>query len=732
MKRVVVSFALILLVAAVPVVTQEREDRALLSWDQMRAIINEVSGERAMHVVLEATPYARIRTKAELEKGPYRETEVMARLAREYGFSDVQIETPEAPSTPSTPGMGGGSVWSPTQAELWLVAQKTEKLYDAFDVAVAVSSNSESGDVTAELVDVGIGSRPDDYAGKDVAGKIVLGNASPNVLQRLGVFERGAAGVIGYASSHGDQDVDQLGSSSVSVNAPSGKKPGFGWSISTRLGEQLAKRLARGEKLKVRSIIKAATYPARQEWVSARIPGDGSSTQAIVVTGHLFEGVTKQGANDDMSGCAVSLEFGRALIRLIADGGLPRPRRDIYFIWVPEISGSRAWLNKHADIKARLIADLNFDMEAIGLARSGSYWTMVRTPDTLPSFVNDVAENFMRVVAEVNRERLHYRGTGYGPALPVWAPRGSRDPFYISVDRYYGASDHIVFIGERIPAVMFITWPDLWYHTSEDAPDKLDSTQFKRVGVVGAAAAAAIAIAGDEMALRIAAESLGNGTSRVGQAQKKGLAYLADLTDPAGFPEAYKEAANAVRHQVSVEKDTVRSAGILTANPAAADKKLAPLVSSLDQRAKALQAEVAEFAKLRAEQLRVPFVEPAPSDLELKATRLVPEAVGGAQAAFGMGMGQRGGQRPGQPPPDPERAALFAAMRKIPGTISAEIAPLVAQKKTVLEIRDFISGEFEPVPLADVIAYFEAAQKLGAVKLTEKAEAPKKAAPKKK
>lgn len=32
---------------------QEREDRTLLNWDQMRAIINEASGERAMHHVQE-------------------------------------------------------------------------------------------------------------------------------------------------------------------------------------------------------------------------------------------------------------------------------------------------------------------------------------------------------------------------------------------------------------------------------------------------------------------------------------------------------------------------------------------------------------------------------------------------------------------------------------------------------------------------------------------------------
>ncbi len=717
MKKLLVAVAVLLVVAAVPVINQEREDRTLLSWDQMRSIINEVSGERALQVVLEATPYPRVRSKTELEKGPYRETEVMARFAKEAGFSDAQIEI-----FPSTGGMGGGSAWSPSQAELWLVSPQVEKLHDALDVVVAVASGSDSGDVTADLVDVGIGDRPEHYAGKNVAGKVVLGNTSPGALQRMAVFERGAVGVIGYSSSHGDQDFDQIGSSSVSGNAPAGKKPGFGWSVSTRTAHLLSKRLGRGEALKIRSVIKAATYPARQEAVWARIPGDGTSTQAVVVTGHLYEGITKQGANDDMSGCAVSLEFGRAIIRLVAEGKLPKPKRDIYFLWVPEISGSRAWLASHPDVKARLIANLNFDMEAISLTRSGSYWTMVRTPDTLPTFLNDVGENITRVVAEINRERIHFRGTGYGPALPVWAMRGSRDPFYIAIDRNYGASDHVVFLGERIPALMWITWPDLWYHTSEDTPDKLDSTQFKRVGVVGAAAAMAIATADDAMALRIAAESLGNGTSRVGQAQKKGLTYLTDLADPAGLAAAYKEAKNAVRHQVGVEKAVIGSAAVLMAVPAEGSKKLAPLTATIDLRAAALQGEVTAFARLKAEQLKVAFAEPAPTELEAKAARLVPEPVGGAQA--GGGGGQRGAQA--GPPPTPEQAALIAAVRKVPGDMAGELNVLVGQKKTVLEIRDFISGEFYPVPLEDVMAYFDARQKLGTIKLTEKPEEPTK------
>ena len=88
--------------AALP--AQEREDRTLLSSEQMRAIINEASGERAMHHVLELVPYQRVRPVSEYQ-GHLRESEVMARFAKDYGYSNVQIETfPQIPSIQSWRG----------------------------------------------------------------------------------------------------------------------------------------------------------------------------------------------------------------------------------------------------------------------------------------------------------------------------------------------------------------------------------------------------------------------------------------------------------------------------------------------------------------------------------------------------------------------------------------------------------------------------------------------------
>ncbi len=57
--------------------------------------------------------------------------------------------------------------------------------------------------------------------------------------------------------------------------------------------------------------------------------------------------------------------------------------------------------------------------------------------------------------------------------------------------------------------------------------------------------------------------------------------------------------------------------------------------------------------------------------------------------------------------------------------MTAELGALLGQKKTALEIRDFLSGEFEPVPLEDVMGYLRAQEAAGAVKLTVQPEAKK-------
>src|SRR6478736_4154448 len=175
---------------------QEREDRTLLTPEQMRAIINEASGERAMHHVLELVPYQRVRPVSEYS-GNLRESEVMARFAKEYGYSNVRVETfPQA-----------GQIYQATVGELWTTTPESRKLYDIHDVALALGQGTPTGDVSGELVDIGAG-RPQDLEGKDLTGKVVLSSSGLTAFTQAA--QRGAVGIIGYTALRPNDYPDQI------------------------------------------------------------------------------------------------------------------------------------------------------------------------------------------------------------------------------------------------------------------------------------------------------------------------------------------------------------------------------------------------------------------------------------------------------------------------------------------------------------------------------------------
>ena len=717
------------LAGAGAIVAQEREDRTLVTQAQMTAIINEASGERAMHTVLELVPYQRVRSPEEYQ-GHFQESNVMARLAREYGFSNVTIES-----------FAEGQAWQPTVGELWMTTPKSVKLYDIHDIALSLASLGSNADVTGELVDVGAG-RAQDFDGKDVNGRFVLVSTGLGGAYTQAV-QRGAIGAIAVSAIGAQRTFDFPDEIvSTTVNAQPGTAA---WAVSPNSHRELQRLLNAGQKVTIRSITKSVQVPTRSEIVHAEIPGDGSTTQEVAIGGHLYEGVIKQGANDDNSGCALTLEIGRAYLKLIEEGRLPRPKRTINFQWLAEISGTNAWLNAHPEKAKNIIGDLNFDMEGIRLTDSRSYWILQRTPDTFPSYLNDIAQSMMEYVAEVSRERVRYRANGYAPVQPIESPNGSSDAFYIKIDKHYGSSDHVTYMQHGIPAVMFITWPDMWYHSSQDTPDKQDPTQYKRAAVVGTGALAALASGTDEMAARILNENIGRGLARMGESHTKALGYMADAIGTATLVPAYKEALVAIKHQAAVEKGVARSASVLWANVEDGKKKVALFEPLIDRRAAALVEEVKAAYQIQAAQRGVPAAEPTQTAVEREAASLIAEAVAGG----GRGRGSAGGaQAPansagrGVPPagtPPAGRGAAPAGVAQggrgaaaaspagtaasspaptLPQEMNAELNILLGQRKTVLEIRDFLSGEFTPLPLADLMAVLRAREAAGTIRLT--------------
>ena len=695
-KRVVLTgIAVLATAASLALHAQEREDRTLLTQQQMTAIINEVSGERAMHHVLDLVPYQFVRPPAEYQ-GHFREAEAMARMAKEYGFSNVKIE--DYPT---------GQTYQPTVGELWTTGPKSIKIYDVHDVPEALASTNANGDISGDLISVGQGTAAD-FEGKDVKGKFVL-SLAPSGLAAIyaRAVQAGAIGVVGISAiGAGDRAVDYP--TEVVWTTVTAQPGTVAWGVSPKVARQLETQLNRGGKVTMRSITKSEQVPNKQELVHAEIPGDGSTTQEVAIGGHLFEAYIKQGANDDSSGCALTLEIGRAYLKLIAEGKLPRPKRTINFQWVQEISGTNAWFNAHPEKQKVIIGDLNFDMEALRLSQSRSFWILQRTPDTFPSYINDIAQSPMEYIADISRERVRFRGTGYGASQPVESPNGSTDAFYIKVDKHYGSSDHVTYMQHGIPAVMFITWPDMWYHSSQDTPDKQDPTQYKRAAAVGTASLAALANGSDEMAARILNENIGRGLARMGESHTKGLGYMADATDAASLTDAYKEAKITILHQAEVEKGVVGSANVLWTDAAKGKTNTATFAPLIDKRAAELLDEVKAAYQLQAMQRGFPATEPVATAEEKAASMLV---VQGVQRG---GPGGPGGGRRGGPPTGPQ----------LPQEMNAEFQLLLPQGKTALQIRDFLSGEFTPLPMADLMAVLHARETSGAVKLVPKAEEP--------
>ena len=335
---------------------QEQADpRTLIPSQTLNAIAQRVSGAQAHNHVLEMCPYERNRPAEEYTSGTYRESAYAEAKAKEYGFSDVHIERFPL----------GSKQWDGEMAELWVTEPGPAQLISRYrDMPTTLATGSRSGDVTAELVYAGRGDTADDYKGRDVKGKIVLVSGPVGAAHNLAVRQFGAEGVVSYFNAPASRSIVPIrwdGAASTRGPIPT---PGRRGASSCRCawGSICSSRLERHQKVKVHAIVKAAEYDAPMNVVVATIPGDGSTNEEFHFTAHLFEGIAKQGANDNCGGPATQLEAGRAWIEMIKDGTLPKPKRTVRFLWVPEITGTRAYLQKHPELGQHVVASISTDM----------------------------------------------------------------------------------------------------------------------------------------------------------------------------------------------------------------------------------------------------------------------------------------------------------------------------------------------------------------------------------
>jgi aminopeptidase YwaD len=585
----------------------------LLPPDVMDEIIGESSGETAWNTIMETGGYNKDR-QAEEYAGTFYETQYIYDRLVAYGLPGAEIAR-----------FPGGEVWDGMKGELWEVAPLRQKLASFQDMTAMLASGSNNADVTAELVWVGFGTADElDRAG--VAGKIVVTEGSMGTVHQLACTERGALGVVVISNSRPHFDPLQIPWSGVGSRRGGDQAANkFGFFIPPREAEVLKRRLLAGHEITVHAEVEATTRSYDLEDPVAYIQGTDPNAGEVILSAHLFEGYTKQGANDNKSGSAGILEVARTLHKLIEEGRIPRPRRTIRFLWGPEYSGTGPWVVANKDIMERTLANINMDMVGEWLSLNKGYMTLVRTSYGHPHFVNDVMENAFRFVGESNRERLQNRSGFNKVPRRIVAPTGADEPFNYSIETHYGASDHMVFNdwGVGVPGIMMIAWPDQWYHTSGDRIDKSDPTQMKRIAIIGAAGAYTIASADDDMAVRLAGEIASNATRRLGHQFMMGLERLNNATAD-NLLAQYQWAMAHVEASVINEKATLATVLQLAEDADRVGSYVAEMQEMIDQLGEGHLGALETHMGAAATRLNTQPVRIRQTDLERRASRSIP------------------------------------------------------------------------------------------------------------
>lgn len=611
MNKLFISLCAVLLISSTSS-AQNSVPRSLLPRRIVYELIGEASGERAMNHIIEMAGYIHDRPASEYT-GYFFETEYIVNKLKEYGLEDVVVNK-----------YPGGTTWDGVRATLWEVSPGISKLADYQELPAVLASGSSNADVTAELVWVGEG-RQEDIEKAGVSGKIVVTSGSIAMVNAL-ASAKGALGVISFNSPRPSEVPLAIPITGIGSRRGSEGSGTFGFFLPPREGEILRSRLLAREKITVHAVVEVQNLPYELEVPSCIIKGTDPAAGEIIFSAHLFEGFVKMGANDNISGSAAILEIARMLNTMINDGRLERPKRTIRFIWVPEFSGTGPWVNENKELMQKTLCNINLDMVGLWLKKSNSFLCLHRTTYGNPHYINDVMENYFHFVGLGNREGLAISPGREGFIRRIVAPTGSDDPFYYAIDDHYGASDHEVFNdwGVQVPGVMMITWPDLYYHTSQDVADKCDPTQLKRVCFIGVAAAYTIASAGDETAMKIAADVAGNSQARIGKQLQRAIDQL-DMAKSDNFENLYKLTKSYIEAAIINEKATIETVQELAPTSATLKAGIAKLIASVDATGKATLAVFDSYAGTKALSLGIASTSFKPTETETRAKTIVPK-----------------------------------------------------------------------------------------------------------
>jgi hypothetical protein len=636
MKRILSLTALAALCLGIlpPRLVCRAQTTPFLSDEEIRMLSNEISGDRAFEHIRWLTHWHR---DSGME-GFFKARDYVMQAARDAGLEEVRFveQTLDGPN------------YTARSAELWMTEPVELKLADIAEHAVYLADGSRSADVTADLVFIGEGTE-EEMKGLDVRGKIVLTSGPPYRAVANAVVKGGAVGVVTYQTSEGRSPLDfpdQIAWSRIDPNEPAGKGT-FAFVLPPRKGDTLRRilgttdaqdffatgKVTKGGRVVVRAKVNTelGTAPGRTGFVEAVVRGTRPDAQQIVLTAHLQE---EQGsANDDGSGCANLLELARVFNKLIKEGKMKRPQRDLRFWWTDEISSEYQLFSKHPEEVRKILANVHQDMTGANQAMGSRVQHLIFAPHSRTSYLDALFESVGTYLIHTNNPYLAASRQGGLPrpfTRPLYSTRGTRQGYNARFVPYFGSSDHLVFVegAVGIPAVALINWDDPYIHSSDDDLFQIDQTQLRRNNFLIGAMAYFLANADDARVPLLVAEVYAQGRKRMANDLQ---AALAVLRDSASEPDRGWKRASAIVEQGALrEQRALESIRVFAGN----NQEAARLVGESARAPADANAATSELAALYRRLYRSEPPRAALTEAEAAASRKVPSNVASLEEYF--------------------------------------------------------------------------------------------------
>ncbi|MHB9144562.1 MAG: DUF4910 domain-containing protein [Symbiobacteriia bacterium] len=664
----------------------------------LRTIRGELSGQLALANVAEIVQHHRI-------PGYKGQRDAVLACTQILTGNGVQAEAVSYPADGKTMFWAEQTAqgWECDAAELWVVSPEKERrrIANFREMPISImqgSAPTPPGGVEADLVVVARPEEEASYEGLDLAGKMVLVGTCDMIRAReLAVEKYGAIGIVTdrmpeWVPVRGRMDLPD----SVHWNGfhwTGHEKRCFGFAVSPRTGDWLRKLENPRLFAKVESRFTASTFMN----VEAFIPGQaGEPAEEIVVIAHLCH--PKPSANDNASGSGTAMEVARTLQKLIDEGQLPRPKRGIRFLLVPEFLGTYAYLSTHADRIPGMLAGINLDMVGENQELCGSALQVERPSQAVPGYVGDLTAMILHALAD---DASNFFGTAKY-AL-----------FRHTVTSFSGGSDHWILSDPTVgvPSPMLIQWPDLHYHTSSDTLDKVDPKMLHRVGTITATYAHFLANAGFAEVRWLASEI----AAGFGPALHDALARELANEQGAGSPEDLAEF-----HLASRIRDLKALAAYVEPERRADYLAVVDDLSREMRRAATSQVRIAGVPKGIAEAAAAPAAPNgstvAPAELAKRAGEMVPQRVYRGPAPLGL----RGFLHL-LTAQEREDWRLFNKAHPDGSKIDSLLLYWADGRRNLLDIARQVQLETGYFDLEFAVRYMEVLQKLGLIRVTPSA-----------